>query len=292
MGIADNSIRPFFLSAGLDLDALPPELQAALEQIVLPLYARYVLSGLSPLETAMGASLAFLMAQEVVSQFAISHESFGCLTPTPVQAASRQQEIDRYLRLLGAKGRCATFLQRLAEFRSRKDFDPIRDSELFNKYLYNMSVAQPVDNLARFLAAHAGHLRQQGSIVDKFRSRNGRRFGPYQMLTYRDAQGRQRAVYLAGEEELARARTALAALQAPRRQAQVLARARQALRRGHRAVQARLAQELQRVGLRLQGTEFRGWSRLKHSILMPADIPNTASGTAGLRPNSGESEFC
>jgi hypothetical protein len=127
MVLADISARPFFLSAGIDLDALPSELTAALEYIVLPIYQRYVLSGHSPLETAMGMSLAFLVAQEVLSQFAIGQESFGCLTPSPEQAANRQQEIDRYLRLLGAKIRYANFLQRLAEFRHRKDFDPIQD---------------------------------------------------------------------------------------------------------------------------------------------------------------------
>lgn len=127
MALADNSVRPFFLSAGLDLEALPPELRAAIEQIVLPLYRRFVLHGKCPLETAMGASLTFLMAQEVLSQFAIGLETFGCLTPSPEQAAHRQQEIDRFLRLLGAKGRCVNFLQRLAEFRMSKNFDPIHD---------------------------------------------------------------------------------------------------------------------------------------------------------------------
>lgn len=124
----NETIRPFFLAQGLDLDTLPADLLAALQHIVFPLYERYVISGVTPLETAMGASLAFLMAQEVLAQYAIGHESFACLTPSPAQAANRQQEIDRYLRLLGAKGRCAAFLQRLAEFRSRKDLDPIQDS--------------------------------------------------------------------------------------------------------------------------------------------------------------------
>ena len=123
----DEKIRPFFLSAGIDLDALPAELQAALEALVLPLYERYVLCGTSPLESATGASLTFLMAQEVLAQYELGGLSFGCLHPTAEQSAHRQKAIDGYFRLLGAKGRCAGFLQRLAEFRKRKDFDPIQD---------------------------------------------------------------------------------------------------------------------------------------------------------------------
>jgi len=128
MALGNSQIRPLFLAAGMDLDALHPELLAALEHIVLPVYERYVLSGQSPLETGTGMSLAFLLAQEILSQFAIGQESFGCLTPSPEQAAKRQQEIDRYLRLFGAKGRCTAFLQRIAEFRSRPGFDPVRES--------------------------------------------------------------------------------------------------------------------------------------------------------------------
>src|SRR6185295_4565646 len=82
------------------------------------------------------------------------------------------------------------------------------------------------DPLARFLELHADALRRQGTIVPKWRTRDGRRFGPYLLLTCRDAEGRQRAVYLATDELLARARAALDALRAPRRQARQLARAR------------------------------------------------------------------
>lgn len=155
-----------------------------------------------------------------------------------------------------------------------------------------MFIAIAGDSLAHFLSTHADALRRGGAIVHKYRSRQGQRFGPYAMLTCRDAQGRQRAVYLVGEEKLARARTALAALQTPRRQAQVLARARQALRRGHRAAQARVAQELQQVGLHLQGTEIRGWSRVKHGIRLPVGLPNRSSHTAAQTSHSGKSKFC
>jgi hypothetical protein len=143
------------------------------------------------------------------------------------------------------------------------------------------------DTLDCFLAAHAEHLRRNGSIVAKFRTRHGKRFGPYAMLTCRDAQGRQRAIYLGSEELVGKARTALAALRAPRRQAKVLARARQALRRGHRAARTWLAAELQQLGLHLQGSEVRGWSRIKPGIRVPESFP----GITGQNANSGKSQI-
>jgi len=126
-----------------------------------------------------------------------------------------------------------------------------------------LSIDNTGDPLARFLARHAEALRRGGSIVQSWRTRGGRRFGPYQRLTCRDADGRQRSVYLATEELVARARAVLAALQAPRRQARQLAHVRQLLRRGHRAARSGLAQQLRPFGLRLKGNEVRGWSRCR-----------------------------
>jgi hypothetical protein len=120
------------------------------------------------------------------------------------------------------------------------------------------------DRLARFLELHTDALRRNGSIVQKWRTRDGRRFGPYLLLTCRDAEGTQRAVYLRTKGLQARARAALAALRAPRQQARQLARARQALKRGQRAAQGDLRRQLGAVGLVLKGTEIRGWSHVAH----------------------------
>jgi hypothetical protein len=135
------------------------------------------------------------------------------------------------------------------------------------------------DRLDQFLAAHADHLRRGGSIVSSYRSRSGRSFGPYYRLTCRDDQGRQRAVYLAGEEAVGRARTALAALQAPRQQTRIVARAQQALRRGHRAAQAVLGEQLKAVGLYRKGSETRGWTRCKSGANLKIGLQAAAPGT-------------
>ena len=142
-----------------------------------------------------------------------------------------------------------------------------------------MPLTATADRLDHFLAAHADHLRRGGSIVNTYRSRKGRSFGPYHRLTCRDDQGRQRAVYLARDELVDRARTALAALQAPRHEARVLARARRALRRGHRAAQAVLGEQLKMVGLYRKGSETRGWSRCKSGANLKIGLQTAASGT-------------
>ena len=120
--------RPFFLPEGLDLESLPPQLQAALQEIVAPLYERYVIRGVSPLEVSTGTSLTFLLAQEVVAQFELGQEMFGASARSPDASALRQQKIDQYFRVLKAKMGCANLLQRLAELRMKKDYDPILEN--------------------------------------------------------------------------------------------------------------------------------------------------------------------
>jgi hypothetical protein len=127
MEFTDEPVRPFFLAANLDWETIPTEVKAGIEHIVLPIYQRYVLEGIHPLDVAAGSSLAFLMAQEVLAQYQITGRTFRDLQPSPSEAAERQKMIDEYLRLLGAKGRCANFLQRLAEFRMQKSYDYILD---------------------------------------------------------------------------------------------------------------------------------------------------------------------
>jgi len=126
MPTGDETLRPFFLPSGLDLDNLPPQIQAALQEIVVPVYKRYVIHGASPLEVAAGTSLAFLLAQEVVAQCQLGQEMFS-QTFSPEESAQRQRQIDGYYRTLGAKMGCTKFLLRLTEFRMQKYYDPILD---------------------------------------------------------------------------------------------------------------------------------------------------------------------
>ena len=126
MSPEDENLRLFFLPSGLDLDNLPPQLQAALQDIVVPVYQRYVIRGNSPLEVAAGTSLAFLLAQELVAQCELGQDMFS-QNLSQEAAAQRQRKIDAYFRTLGAKMSCAKFVQRLTEFRMQKGYDPILD---------------------------------------------------------------------------------------------------------------------------------------------------------------------
>jgi len=109
-----------------------------------------------------------------------------------------------------------------------------------------------------FLRTHAEPLARQGVIVGKWRKRNGRRLGPYFFLAVRDAEGRQRAIYLGRDAELiGDVKKALSALQAPRRQRQAIAAVRKSLRSGLAAAKRQLDAELAEVGLRRKGMEIR-----------------------------------
>jgi len=67
-----------------------------------------------------------------------------------------------------------------------------------------------------FIRTHAGIFARCGSVVASYRSKNGRRCGPYYRLAYR-ADRRQRSLYLGTSEELAaQVRSLLAELQARR----------------------------------------------------------------------------
>jgi len=123
-----------------------------------------------------------------------------------------------------------------------------------------------------FSRKHAA-LARQGSIASTWRWSKGRRLGPYYRLDVRDDAGRKCALYLGREGPLVAAvRARLDQLQHPHRQQQQLARATRILRRWRRAAYAILAAELEKIGLRLQGSEVRGFGCLRHA-LTPAAAP-------------------
>jgi hypothetical protein len=120
MPFANDSLSPFFLPSGLDIGTLPPQLGAALVEIVTPFYERYVVRGDSPMEVATGTTATFLLAQEIIFQYELGQQFFdnqGCTDAS----MRRQEKLDMLLRLLGAKMRCLNLLHRLAEFYQRSD---------------------------------------------------------------------------------------------------------------------------------------------------------------------------
>jgi hypothetical protein len=106
-------------------------------------------------------------------------------------------------------------------------------------------------------------LAATGSIVETWRTYQGRRLGPYYRLAYRES-GRQKTIYVGKDAELvAAARSLLEELQVNERIRRTMERQQLAVRVGLRAAKAAWAQELQRSGLTLKGYEVRGWRRLR-----------------------------
>jgi len=117
---------------------------------------------------------------------------------------------------------------------------------------------------AQILARQALFARQ-GSVVATWRSRAGRRFGPYFRVSYRECDGSgatQRCIYLGCSEALAqRVRELLEKLQARhrarRRRERLLAEARSDLARARRELRRTLAP----LGVQVKGYDLRGAAR-------------------------------
>jgi hypothetical protein len=122
--------------------------------------------------------------------------------------------------------------------------------------------AHRTEAVLQWLAENAETFRRQGFVVADWRGRGERRRGPFYCLRYREA-GRQRSLYLGRDAELAAAvRRRLEELQAPLRREREDAREWAQQRATSRAFSKVWDRELKRIGLRLQGSEVRGWRRI------------------------------
>lgn len=112
--------RPHFLPPQLNWEELPDNVRAALEDIILPLHNDYVRGNRESLQRSIGASLVFLACEETLDQFSLGSSR---IPGGPEPAADRAKEIDRYLRLLGAKQKTAALLERLIKARREANAD-------------------------------------------------------------------------------------------------------------------------------------------------------------------------
>ncbi len=142
-------------------------------------------------------------------------------------------------------------------------------------------VDQRCRRVLQFVSDHAESLARQGTVVEAFRSKGGKRTGPYCYLAFRES-GRQRRIYLGAEERLVgEVRSLLERIQGPLRRRRFLQREKQRVRRSHRRHKAKWRDELAQIGLRLKGNEIRGSTRL---ALLRADW---ALGRAGCPEGDG-----
>jgi hypothetical protein len=119
----------------------------------------------------------------------------------------------------------------------------------------------------RWIREHRRQFARSGSVVATWRTRNGRRVGPYYRVEWRE-HGRRRSRYLGANAEAAqKTRALLAELQLPRDRQRANGKLRAEARRELRRSKAMLALRLRACGLWLKGFEFRGWSRVNVPVL-------------------------
>ena len=125
----------------------------------------------------------------------------------------------------------------------------------------------------QLIAARPDIFCRQGYIAATYRRRNGRTFGPYHLLAYRQ-DGRLHSVYLGRSGALVeKVRQALAALQGPRIRTRLLTNLERQIRAALRIEKRHLAGLLRPFGLRLKGFEVRGWRISPLRRLLPPRRP-------------------
>jgi hypothetical protein len=111
--------------------------------------------------------------------------------------------------------------------------------------------------LKQILDTHPSIFKTQGAIVSGWRYRDGKTFGPYYRLVWRE-DGQQKSFHLGGEGDLVEfARQYLRVLRAPRRREQAIERTMCRLRAARREALGRVDKELSMIGLRRKGSEIR-----------------------------------
>jgi hypothetical protein len=117
----EQPVRPFYVPAGINFDALPEPVRVAFEAVVQPTYRDLVLGVEGPLERSAGVTLTFLLSLEVLDQFQIGQQLNFTADPTALGGVERDRLIGRYLRLVGAKQQAERFLLRIHDLRARND---------------------------------------------------------------------------------------------------------------------------------------------------------------------------
>ena len=112
-----DDARPYWVPAGVRLDDMPAELQAAIAAVINPVYEDVVLSSNDGLEKSIGTTVCHLLWLEVLSQFELGRLVF--VTDSESGDEERQEAIARHIRLAQAKLKASGLLHRLREFARR-----------------------------------------------------------------------------------------------------------------------------------------------------------------------------
>ena len=113
-----ESVRPFWIPAGVDFESLPPDMHAAIIGIINPAYRDLVLSAEPGLVQSTGLTIVHLLWLEILQQIELGSVGVDTISDA-VQSENRDDSIGRYLRIAGAKIVSSAFLLRLREFRQK-----------------------------------------------------------------------------------------------------------------------------------------------------------------------------
>jgi hypothetical protein len=111
--------QPYYLPGHINLDLLPTPLRLTLERFLEPAYRHLVVEAGTPLEQSAGISFVFLLALEIVDQFALGKDFYLLNCSDEAIRAQLDKQIARYLRVVGAKRQTSDFLLRIAELRKK-----------------------------------------------------------------------------------------------------------------------------------------------------------------------------
>lgn len=120
-----RSLRPYFVPEGIDFDSLPEPVKLALQTVVQPAYDELVLAAPNALERSMGASVVFLLTEEVLEQFELGRQMNFTQSRCAADREDREKSLARYLQLVGAKNSAANALLRLRRLPSFPRFTPM-----------------------------------------------------------------------------------------------------------------------------------------------------------------------
>lgn len=114
---------PHWMPRGIKFELLPQEVQADVITLVNPIYKELVLDAKSAVAKTTGLTIVHLMWLEIVDQIKLGGQIEVMVSDMdimePIQPASREQDIERHLRLVDSKFRASELLRRWDEFQLR-----------------------------------------------------------------------------------------------------------------------------------------------------------------------------
>jgi hypothetical protein len=111
--------RPFWVPTGVKFDALPRALQAAIAEVLNPLYEQTVLEAPTALERAAALTHVHLQWLELLEQYDLGR-AMAPLVAKGESTSTHREGIARHLRLAGAKERSGKFLLQVQGFKRKK----------------------------------------------------------------------------------------------------------------------------------------------------------------------------